>query len=84
MLALASSHLDSAIPASTLIVGEVGLGGEIRAVSQLPRRLAEAAKLGFKAAVVPEANKDLSGGPRGLKLTNLRHTTDALDWLRAC
>jgi DNA repair protein RadA/Sms len=84
VLALASSHLDTAIPASTLIVGEVGLGGEIRAVSQLPRRLAEAAKLGFKAAVIPEANKDLSEGPKGLKLTSLRHVADALDWLRAC
>jgi DNA repair protein RadA/Sms len=51
--ALASSLLDRTIASDTVFVGEVGLGGELRAVSQLERRLAEAERLGFRTAVVP-------------------------------
>jgi DNA repair protein RadA/Sms len=51
--ALASSVLDRTIPSDTVFVGEVGLGGELRVVGQLERRLAEAERLGFRAAVVP-------------------------------
>ncbi len=51
--ALASSLRDRAIASDALFVGEVGLGGEIRATSQLERRLSEAERLGFRAAYVP-------------------------------
>jgi DNA repair protein RadA/Sms len=51
--ALASSLLDRAIPPHTLFIGEVGLGGELRAAGQLDRRLAEAERLGFRTAFVP-------------------------------
>jgi DNA repair protein RadA/Sms len=51
--ALASSLLDRAIPPHALFIGEVGLGGELRAASQLDRRLAEAERLGFRTAFVP-------------------------------
>ena len=51
--ALASGLLDRTIPPDALFVGEVGLGGELRAVGQLERRLAEAERLGFRTAYVP-------------------------------
>jgi DNA repair protein RadA/Sms len=51
--ALASSLLDRPIPSDALFLGEVGLGGEIRAASQLERRLGEAERLGFRTAYVP-------------------------------
>jgi DNA repair protein RadA/Sms len=51
--ALASGRLDRTIASDTLFVGEVGLGGELRAVGQLERRLAEAERLGFRTAYVP-------------------------------
>ncbi len=51
--ALASALLDRAIPGDTVFVGEMGLGGELRAVSQLERRLGEAERLGFRTAVIP-------------------------------
>jgi DNA repair protein RadA/Sms len=51
--ALASSAFDADIAAGTVFIGEVGLGGEIRAVAQIERRLAEAARMGFTAAFVP-------------------------------
>jgi DNA repair protein RadA/Sms len=50
--------------------GEVGLGGEVRQVAQLPRRLAEAARLGFRRAVVPASGP---GGPAGM--TTIRVST---------
>jgi DNA repair protein RadA/Sms len=52
-LALASSRRGVAIPADVVACGEVGLGGELRQVHQTARRLAEAARLGFRRAVVP-------------------------------
>jgi len=53
-LALASSFRDRPLPPDRLAIGEVGLGGELRPVPQLGRRLAEARRLGFRSAVVPK------------------------------
>jgi DNA repair protein RadA/Sms len=52
-LAMASAHRNQSLDQQTIYIGEVGLGGEIRSVGALPLRLAEAAQLGFKRAVVP-------------------------------
>ena len=52
--ALASSVFDRPLPADAVFLGEVGLGGEVRPVSQLERRLAEAAKMGMSTAYVAE------------------------------
>jgi len=54
-LAVASARLDVAVPPTTIVVGEVGLGGELRQVPQAARRLAEAARLGFDRVVGPLA-----------------------------
>jgi DNA repair protein RadA/Sms len=55
--AIASSYREKHIPADTVLIGEVGLSGELRAVSRLPLRVREAAKLGFKRCIVPSAGK---------------------------
>jgi len=60
-LAMASSVSERALPPGTVAMGEVGLAGEIRAVTGIPRRLAEAARLGFRGAVVPAGS--LGSGP---------------------
>ena len=52
--ALASSVYDKLVPADAVFIGEVGLGGEIRAVSQVERRIAEAEKMGMSVAYVGE------------------------------
>jgi DNA repair protein RadA/Sms len=57
-LALLSSRSGTPLPSDTVVVGEVGLGGEVRQVSHLARRLREAARLGFAAAVVPASTPD--------------------------
>ena len=65
-MAVASSARDAALPADWVMLGEVGLLGEVSRVPNLELRLKEAAKAGFKKAVVPKRSiKDL---PRGLGL----------------
>ncbi|NPA24271.1 MAG: DNA repair protein RadA, partial [Deltaproteobacteria bacterium] len=54
--AILSSHLDQVIPATTVIIGEVGLTGEIRRVNMLEQRLSEALKFGFKKIIIPQGN----------------------------
>ena len=54
--AIASSFYDKSVSKDLIILGEVGLGGEVRSVTHLPLRLKEAAKLGFKKAIIPESN----------------------------
>ena len=54
--AIASSTMDKPIAENTVLLGEVGLAGEIRSISQLKHRLAEASALGFKTAIIPSGN----------------------------
>lgn len=54
--ALLSSYEDVALPSNICLVGEVGLSGEIRAVNRIEQRIAEAAKMGMDAIVIPKAN----------------------------
>ncbi|HEY9165638.1 MAG TPA: DNA repair protein RadA [Candidatus Kryptonia bacterium] len=55
-ISVISSYKDIPVDSGTLVVGEVGLAGEVRSVSQIERRVQEAAKLGFTRAIVPHAN----------------------------
>ncbi len=56
-IALVASFRDRIVDPTTVLIGEVGLGGQVRAVSQMELRLKEAAKLGFKRAIVPKGQK---------------------------
>lgn len=56
IMAVASSHLDKAIAPQTVVLGEVGLAGEVRAVTQPEQRIAEAEKLGFRTCILPAGN----------------------------
>ncbi|MEN8190469.1 MAG: DNA repair protein RadA [Thermodesulfobacteriota bacterium] len=56
--ALASSFLDKPIPSATVLCGEVGLAGEVRAVSQVEMRLKESERLGFTRFIIPKSNKE--------------------------
>jgi DNA repair protein RadA/Sms len=60
-LAVASARLDRPIASGTVVVGELGLGGEVRSVPQVERRLAEAARLGFTRALVPPSTPPQPG-----------------------
>lgn len=77
--ALASSFRDRPLPARTLLLGEVGLAGEVRAVSQPEVRLAEAARLGFERALLPAANARHAEAPPGIALEGVETVAEALD-----
>lgn len=79
-VAIASSVKDRPIHADMAFVGEVGLSGELRAVSQLDARLKEAAKLGFKRCVVPQsAGRRLGDTPKGLAIIGCRTLAEAIE-----
>ncbi len=63
-VSITSSLLEKVVDNQTIIIGEVGLGGEIRSVGYIEKRIAEAQKLGFKTAIVP------AGNLKGLKPSN--------------
>jgi DNA repair protein RadA/Sms len=77
-MAMASSYFDKPIAADLTFIGEIGLSGELRAVSQLSARLNEAAKLGFKRAIVPKLRRKVDDVPSGLKLLEVRNIAEAL------
>jgi len=80
-LALASGFRDRALPPRTLAVGEVGLTGEVRAVPALDKRLREAAKLGFEAALVPGEGRPRRSQEAGLRIHPVRTVAEALQLL---
>ncbi len=53
---IASSLLDKVIDNNTVLIGEVGLGGEVRSVGHIEKRIQEAEKLGFKQVIIPSNN----------------------------
>ena len=57
MMAVVSSFKNVAIPKDMVIIGEVGLTGEVRRINVIDKRLKEAEKLGFKSCIIPESNK---------------------------
>ncbi|GAA1922616.1 DNA repair protein RadA [Nocardioides lentus] len=84
-VALASSHLGSAPPLGAVVLGEIGLAGEVRRVRDLSLRLAEAARQGFATAIVP-ASRGVgeSGAPRqvdGMKVVEVGIVGEALRML---
>lgn len=80
--ALASASLGRALPADTVVFGEIGLAGEVRAVARADARLKEAAKLGFGRALVPERS-GTGGGVAGIAAEELRHVAELIERVRA-
>lgn len=76
--AVAGSFKDRVIPPGTAVFGEVGLGGEVRAVPMAEMRLNEAAKMGFSRVVLPASNAERLGAKFPLELLPVRHVKEAL------
>jgi DNA repair protein RadA/Sms len=77
--AIASSSRDVPVRAEAVLIGEVGLAGELRMPAQMPARLREAAKLGFKTAIVPKAVRKGEGWPPGIEVVEARSLQEALE-----
>jgi len=83
--ALLSAVFDTALPSSSVFFGEVGLSGEVRAVSRQPLRMKEAEKLGFKRAYGPPLrSKGDKSADLSLGMTPLNHVEDIAALVRAC
>lgn len=79
VVAIASNFKNVPVDAKTLVVGEVGLGGEIRAVSQAEKRIREAAKLGFTKAIVSQYNLRGLKTKDDIKILGVNTVNDALN-----
>lgn len=78
--AMASAHRDRPLPATAVVFGEVGLAGDLRRVTGMDRRLAEAARLGFTVAVVPVG---CGAPPPGLRTLESPTLVEALNTLKS-
>jgi len=76
--AIMSSYLNKPFKRDTVVLGEVGLGGEVRNIFRLEERLKEAERLGFKAALVP--NTDVKAGK--LKLTKIKNLDELVEFIK--
>ncbi|MCX8028305.1 MAG: DNA repair protein RadA [Thermodesulfovibrionales bacterium] len=77
--AVISSFKDTPIDADAIFIGEVGLSGEVRAVSQCDVRLNEALKVGFKKAYIPFGNKERLKGIEGIEANGIKRIDEILD-----
>jgi DNA repair protein RadA/Sms len=79
--ALASSFLDKALPEGTIVLGEVGLTGEVRAISHVENRVAETQKMGFTRCIVPAGSLKRMKVPAGLRAVGVRTISEAVETL---
>jgi DNA repair protein RadA/Sms len=77
--AITSSMRDVPVKAEVVFIGEVGLSGELRMVGQMPARLREAAKLGFKTAIVPKRMRKTEPWPKDIEVVEARSVREALE-----
>lgn len=82
--AIASSFRDTAVDPETVLIGEVGLTGEVRAVSQIDKRIMEAKRIGFKNCIIPGGNLKIIENIKGIEGINIKtveNVQQALDIL---
>jgi DNA repair protein RadA/Sms len=79
--AVASSFLDRPIAEGTAVIGEVGLTGEVRAVSQVEARLSEVEKMGFSRCILPATSLKRTGGRSAIELLGARTVSEAIEIL---
>jgi DNA repair protein RadA/Sms len=78
-VAMASSFKDVPADNKSVLVGEVGLGGEVRAVSQIERRIREAEKLGFENCIIPQGNLKTLSQRFSIKITGVKSIKETFD-----
>jgi DNA repair protein RadA/Sms len=79
--AIASSFLDKPISDGTVVIGEVGLTGEVRAIGQVDNRVAEAKKMGFNRCLVPDGNLKRIPDIDGIELAGIKTVPEAVEML---
>ena len=79
IMVAASSYKNVAIPKDMVIMGEVGLTGEVRRINLIEKRIKEAEKLGFKTCIIPESNKKLLKEKYKLDIIGVRDIKEAMN-----
>ena len=79
--AVASSFLDKPIDHSTVVVGEVGLTSEVRAIGQVDARISESSKLGFTRCLIPASNLKRASAVQGIELIGIQSLKEAMEIL---
>jgi len=79
--ALASSLLDRPISSTTVVCGEVGLAGDVRAIGQMDMRVQEAERLGYTHFVMPKSNLDRGGWQSGIELLGVATIKEVIEYL---
>lgn len=80
--AIVTGRSDNPIPSDMIFIGEVGLGGELRSVSQLEKRLSEAKKLGFNTAIVPKNSLKGIKKPEGMAVLGVSSLPEAMNLIK--
>jgi DNA repair protein RadA/Sms len=78
-MTIASSFTEKVIPFDTVVIGEVGLGGEVRNINQIEIRLKEAQRLGFKRAIIPKDGVKGMGREFGIELVDVGYLSEAIE-----
>ena len=81
ILAAASSFKNSSIPKEVIVMGEVGLTGEVRSVNLIEKRVKEAEKMGFQTCILPESNKKLLKDEFKLDIIGVKNLIEAMKYL---
>ena len=79
VMAIVSSYKNQSISPGTIVFGEVGLSGEVRAVSMPEQRVAEARKLGFKTCIMPQVSKDMLKKVEGIEVIGVKSVNQAIN-----
>lgn len=79
VLAVVSSYRNKPLESDVIALGEVGLSGEVRSVSQIEGRVNEARKLGFKKCFVPDSSRESLKDAKGIELIFVKSVADAID-----
>lgn len=81
VMAIASSFKNRAVPEDVVVFGEIGLSGEVRAVSMAQVRVQEAKKLGFSTVILPESNRGACKEISGIKLVGVKNVQEAIEFI---
>ncbi|MFO7667915.1 MAG: DNA repair protein RadA [Desulfobacterales bacterium] len=79
--AIASSFLDRSVAEGTVVLGEVGLTGEVRAISHVETRVSEIQKMGFKKCLLPDSNLKRIAGIEKIELAGIKNISEAMELL---
>ena len=81
VMAIVSSYKNQPIDEKTIVFGEVGLSGEVRAVNMPEQRVAEAKKLGFTTCIMPEVSREIVKNVKGIRIVGVKTINEALQIL---